>query len=141
MEFTTYIRFAVALLLVLGLIAGIAWLVKRFGLSGRIAPGSGTPAKNRRLSVVEACPVDAKRRLVLVRRDNTEHLILLTANGSGVIVERDIVDRSRGNKPRRGTFKDALKRETGGDQYWPEDDDEAEEPPSTETRDGLGFKR
>ena len=34
MGFDTYIRFALALVLVVGLIALIAWLVRRFGLAG-----------------------------------------------------------------------------------------------------------
>lgn len=130
MSFSTYIRFAVALLLVLGLIAGIAWLVKRFGLSGRLSPGSGTPSRNRRLKVIEACPVDAKRRLVLVRRDGTEHLILLTANGSGVVVERDI----RGRGAKGGGFKAALERENTKEEYWPEEDDETDDAPDPSPR-------
>lgn len=90
MSFDTYIRFAVALLIVLGLIAGIAWLVRRFGWGGKIAPVARKPVGDRRLSVVEACNVDGKRRLVLVRRDGVEHLVMLTANGSAVVVERGI---------------------------------------------------
>jgi len=87
MEFDTYIRFALALVLVVGMIALVAWFARRFGLVGRLSPGSGTPSSHKRLSVIEACSVDARRRLVLVRRDDQEHLILLTANGSGVVVE------------------------------------------------------
>jgi flagellar protein FliO/FliZ len=90
MSFDTYIRFAVALLIVLGLIAGIAWLVRRFGWGGKIAPVARKPIGERRLSVVEACNVDGKRRLVLVRRDGVEHLVMLTSNGSAIVVERGI---------------------------------------------------
>jgi len=90
MGYDTYIRFALALVLVIGLIALVAWLLRRFGVTGRIVPGSGVPSARRRLSVIEACNVDGKRRLVLVRRDGVEHLIMLTANGSGVVVERGI---------------------------------------------------
>lgn len=83
MEFETYIRFIVALLFVLALIGLLTWLVRHFGLGGRI--GSRNRGKSR-IGVVELAPVDAKRRLVLVRRDGREHLILLGAS-SELLVE------------------------------------------------------
>ena len=43
----------------------------------------------RRLALIEVLPVDAKRRLVLVRRDRVEHLILLGTT-SDVVVESAI---------------------------------------------------
>lgn len=48
-------------------------------------------AKNRqpRLAVTDAAIVDDKRRLVLVRRDNVEHLLLIGGN-SDVLVESNI---------------------------------------------------
>ena len=88
MGFDTYIQFIMVLVLVIGMIAFIAWLVRRFGLLNRIAPGSSVKNGSRRLAVIESCPVNSKRRLVLVRRDQTEHLLLLTGTGSGVVIER-----------------------------------------------------
>lgn len=85
MEATAYLQFLAALALVLGLIALAAWLARRFGVGGSI------PARRRqslRLTIVEAITIDAKRRLILVRRDGTEHLLLL--GGTDVVVERDI---------------------------------------------------
>ena len=86
MDFSTYIQFFIALAIVLALIAVFAWLARRFGLGGGYVPRRG---QARRLSVVEATAVDAKRRLVLVRRDDTEHLVLL-GGASDILVERDI---------------------------------------------------
>ncbi len=83
MEFDTYIRFIVALVFVLALIGLLTWLVRHFGLGGRI--GSRNRRKSR-IGVVELAPVDAKRRLVLVRRDAQEHLILLGVS-SELLVE------------------------------------------------------
>lgn len=64
----------------------VVWLVRMvFGNNvSRIA-------KNRqpRLSVTDAAIVDDKRRLVLVRRDNVEHLILIGGN-SDVLIEGNI---------------------------------------------------
>ncbi len=83
MEIDTYIRFIGALVFVLALIGLLTWLVRHFGLGGRI--GSRNRGKSR-IGVVELASVDAKRRLVLVRRDDQEHLILLGAS-SELLVE------------------------------------------------------
>ncbi len=88
MDMDTYIRFVLALIFVLSLIGLVAWLIRRFGVTGRFM------AKTRqqsRLGIVEMAVIDAKRRLVLVRRDNQEHLLLLGTN-SELVVERGIQD-------------------------------------------------
>ncbi len=90
MDTDAYLRFALALVLVVGLIALLAWLVRRFGLAQRLAPGSGTPRRFRRLGVVEVCAVDGRRRLILIKRDGIEHLIMLSGTGGGFVVERGI---------------------------------------------------
>lgn len=82
MELGTYMRFALALLFVLALIGIVAWLARKAGLGTRTARSKGT---RRRLSIVEVSPVDGKRRLVLVRRDGVEHLVLLGATTDTVI--------------------------------------------------------
>jgi flagellar protein FliO/FliZ len=75
MEFAGYLKFLTALLFVLGLIWFLAALARRMGFGFPVTAMKSRG--NRRLSVVEVTPVDARRRLVLVRRDDTEHLILL----------------------------------------------------------------
>lgn len=70
-----------ALALVVALIFVLSWFMRRAGVvSGRMLGRSG-----RRLRVVEMTPVDVKRKLVLVRRDETEHLILLGIERDQVI--------------------------------------------------------
>ena len=69
-----YLNFVLALAVVLGLIAAAAWLARRSGLAGRLAHGVGT---SRRLAVVEVMPLDTRRKLVLLRRDEAEYLVLL----------------------------------------------------------------
>jgi flagellar biosynthetic protein FliP len=76
-----YLNFLMALLFVLGLIAIMAWGLKRLG--GRHFVG--TPGQRRRLSLVEVLPIDARRRLVLVRRDDRDHL-----NQLGMTVDLDV---------------------------------------------------
>jgi len=71
MDASDYLRFAAALVAVLALIALCGVVARRWG-------GSALPAaRNRRLRIVEVVPVDARRRLLLVRRDGVEHLLLL----------------------------------------------------------------
>lgn len=82
MDFTNVAQAVLALIFVLGLIGVIAVGARRLGL------GVATPTlrtKNKRVTVVEVTIVDSKRRLVLIRRDEQEHLILLGANSEQVI--------------------------------------------------------
>lgn len=69
----SYIRFILALVLVLGLIALLAYAVRRLGFAARSTGARG----GRRLGISEILAIDARRRLVLLRRDNVEHLVLL----------------------------------------------------------------
>lgn len=80
-----YIQALAALAAVLGLIAAIAWGAKRYGVAG-IAAGARLGGRERRLRIVEILPLDARRRLVLIRRDGVEHLIL-TGPGSDLVIE------------------------------------------------------
>ncbi|WP_051332383.1 flagellar biosynthetic protein FliO [Cucumibacter marinus] len=74
-----------ALAIVLLLIVLLVWVLK-FVLNASRSVGSG---RTRRIEVSEAVMVDGKRRLVLVRRDDREHLIL-TGGAQDLIVESDI---------------------------------------------------
>ncbi len=85
MEPTQYLRFVASLVFVIGLILAGVWAMRRFGLGGAMLRPSG----RRRLAVVEMLALDAKYRLVLVRRDGREHLLLL-GGGADAVVERDI---------------------------------------------------
>ena len=75
-----YGRFLAALLFVLGLIAVVAWLARRFRLGTGMAPGAA-----RRLALLETLSLDARHKLVLIRRDDTEHLLLLGTAGSRLV--------------------------------------------------------
>ncbi|MCF1743175.1 FliO/MopB family protein [Paradevosia shaoguanensis] len=74
-----------ALGIVLVLIILALWLLKFiFRASNNVGRG-----KNRRLSVVDSLAVDQKRQLVIVRRDDVEHLILL-GGPQDVVIETGI---------------------------------------------------
>lgn len=81
MSLELYSRFLIALVVVLVLLAIFAWLARRFGFAGRNFAAGG----RRRLAIVEVMPIDGKRRLVLLRRDRVEHLILLGSDNAIVI--------------------------------------------------------
>lgn len=93
MDIEHYIRFVAALVAVLALIVAALWLLKRLGMAGVAA---GTGRGRRRLTVVEAVALDTRRRLVLVRRDGVEHLLLLGATGD-LVVESGVRDAFAAN--------------------------------------------
>ncbi len=87
MDITDYLRFALALVFVLALIGVVAALARKagFGFPAKaVRPGGA-----RRLSVVEVTALDGRRRLVLVRRDDVEHLLLLGPT-SELVIENNI---------------------------------------------------
>ena len=81
-----YLRYGFALIAVIALIAAAAAILPKL-LHGRHVPR--VSRKDRRLRVVEMLPLDARRQIVLIRRDQTEHLLLLT-HDSGVVIETGI---------------------------------------------------
>ncbi|MAL80724.1 MAG: hypothetical protein CMN55_16730 [Sneathiella sp.] len=81
MEPVQYLKYIVGLLIVLGLIALITLLARRLGMVPRANRDPNAP---KRLSVTDVIAIDAKRRLVLIKRDDREHLLLLGP-------ERDLV--------------------------------------------------
>ncbi len=83
MDLEGYFRFAIALVFVLGLIGLLALVAKRFGMVPRVTIGGSRGGK--RVNIVDVTNIDGKRRLILVRRDDTEHLILLGVNGETVV--------------------------------------------------------
>jgi len=82
LEAVSYLKFVLALLFILGLIGGFAILAKRAGLGNR---GPIVRGKSKRLTIVETMSLDPKRRVVLIRRDDSEHLVLLGTNGEQII--------------------------------------------------------
>lgn len=86
-EMPLAVRFFLAFLIVLGLIGVAAWAVRRFG-SARL--GGATRGRQPRLAVIDYASVDARRRLILVRRDNVEHLLMI-GGPTDVVVEPNIV--------------------------------------------------
>jgi flagellar protein FliO/FliZ len=77
MEFARYIG---ALLLVLGLVGAAGLAARRFGLGSLVKP-----IASRRLAVVETLMIGPRQRLLIIRRDGVEHLVMSGPEGTRVI--------------------------------------------------------
>lgn len=103
MDLGDYLRTVFALLFVLGLIGLLYVLARQYGAQrfglGRIGAGG-------RLALVEARSLGARHRLVLVRRDGVEHLLLLGPDRD-TVVEAGI--------PARPSFDATLSAEDRGE--------------------------
>ena len=74
------LRFSFALALVLALIALLTWVAR-----SRLGSRSLGLAGRRRLAIVENAVIDARTRVVLIRRDDAEHLIVVGSAGISTI--------------------------------------------------------
>jgi flagellar protein FliO/FliZ len=87
-----FILIFVAILAAMGV---AAWLIRRFA-TNRL--GSNTNrGRMPRLAVIDAAAVDGRRRLVLVRRDNVEHLLMI-GGPTDIVVEPNIVRATPGRE-------------------------------------------
>lgn len=80
MEAWDWLRAVLALSATVALIAVVGYGARRFNWLPTLAGGPG-----KRLSVIESLPLDPRRRLVLVRLDGLDHLLLLSPHGDRAI--------------------------------------------------------
>jgi hypothetical protein len=85
--------FFFSFVVVLALIGAAAWLVRRF--AGNRLGANANRGRMPRLAVIDAAAVDGRRRLVLVRRDNVEHLLMI-GGPTDIVVEPNIVRATPG---------------------------------------------
>lgn len=93
-------KFGGALLLVLALMLGLSLLMRRINAGS----GIGLNAGNRRLKIVEILPLSPRQRLILIKRDDREHLVILGPTGetvveSGIIPKTDPKTETQTEKP------------------------------------------
>ena len=65
-----------AILFVIALAALLVWAFRTF-FGGQSSTHGFVRPRDKRLGVVETATVDAKRKLLLVRRDEVEHLVMI----------------------------------------------------------------
>jgi flagellar protein FliO/FliZ len=92
-DFHQLLRLLFAFALVMAMMGLLGLFLRRIN-ERRILPGG----KKRRLSIVETLPIDGRRRLVLLRRDNVEHLVILGTN-TETLIERRIESGQDGALP------------------------------------------
>jgi flagellar protein FliO/FliZ len=85
MDSLLLVKFLSVFVFVIALMLLLSWGMKKIGMA---SASLGGPAK-RRLKVVESLQLDHRRRLVIVRRDNQEHLLVL-GHESEMVVEAGI---------------------------------------------------
>ncbi len=85
-EFATAVLWTFAALILLVIVLVIIRLIRSLTFGTFVAGGRN---RKTRLAVMDATAVDSHRRLVLVRRDDIEHLLLI-GGPTDVVVEREI---------------------------------------------------
>ncbi len=88
MEMPLPAKLVVAFVIVLALIGIATWIIRRVGGGGLAA--SSPRGRAPRLAVIDAAAVDGRRRMVLIRRDNVEHLIMI-GGPTDVVIEQNIM--------------------------------------------------
>ena len=81
------IRYFAALILVLGLLGGFAVVARRAGWMGPMPMLDrwSTQPRKRRLSITETLVLDPRRKVVIVRVDDAEHVLLLGSEREQVL--------------------------------------------------------
>jgi flagellar protein FliO/FliZ len=95
MDLFDALRAAGALILVLGILLGFAWLLRRYG--GAIGLKTGVNTSD--LGVVEWRTLDMRRKLAVVRWGGREHLLCLSPTGDIVVGSREAPAQSAAAVP------------------------------------------
>ncbi|MGL4439983.1 MAG: hypothetical protein ACRCUE_11995 [Bosea sp. (in: a-proteobacteria)] len=89
-ELSTPIKAVIALAIVLLLVLLAGLLLRRIA-GGRLKlPGQGSRTRQPRLGIVDIFEMDRQRQLVLLRRDNVEHLVMI-GGPNDLVIEASIV--------------------------------------------------
>ncbi|MCU0883779.1 MAG: hypothetical protein MUC44_02355 [Beijerinckiaceae bacterium] len=97
-ELSTPVKAIISLAFVLLLVV-IAGLILRRISGGRLKfPGQGARARQPRLGIVDVFEMDRQRQLVLLRRDNVEHLVMI-GGPNDLVIEASIVRSARAQVP------------------------------------------
>jgi hypothetical protein len=90
------VQYVVIFAIIFTVLAAIVFLVRRLTGGGSTAlQGRGARSRQPRLGIIDVYELDRARQLILLRRDNVEHL-LLVGGPNDVVIERNI---QRGQRP------------------------------------------
>jgi flagellar protein FliO/FliZ len=122
------VRMALALAAVLLLILVIAAIYRRIARRGP----STKRGRVARLAILEAIPVDQRRRLILLRRDNTEHLVMI-GGPTDLVVEEGIHRQARQPANKRPAPERQVQERTAPERAAPESSAPDRAPPERAT--------
>jgi flagellar protein FliO/FliZ len=88
MEFTDYTRFFLALAFVVGLIWALATIIRKLGLDKKMR---GITGGQGRLAISEVLYLDPKRKVIVLRADAKEYLLLVSGDHA------QLIDKLEGN--------------------------------------------
>ncbi|EDQ33493.1 Flagellar biosynthesis protein, FliO [Hoeflea phototrophica DFL-43] len=104
---------AIAIVAVALLALAVAfWLIKARSSSTFIRGGR---ARQPRLAVLDAAAVDTRRRIVLIRRDDVEHLVMIGGPTDVVIESRIVASDAAAGNPAHSTAPESEKPSTAAD--------------------------
>lgn len=92
------LAYLLLIVLLAAALIGAALVARSFLGGGPVLKQVMRPRRARRLDVVEHASIDGKRRLILVRRDDNEHLIM-TGGPVDLVIETNILPGQRGGAP------------------------------------------
>jgi flagellar protein FliO/FliZ len=86
MDWTYWLRAVAGLAATLALLGGLALLARRLGMLQAPIPGG-----KRRMAIVESLFLDPRRRVVIVRVDDSDHVLLLSPFGDHPIASKPAI--------------------------------------------------
>ena len=107
MDMLSMLRTLGALGMVLGMLAGALWFVKRYDVK---LPGRVTNSRRKRIEIVERLSVDAKRSVALIRRDGMEHLVMFGPEGQSTIETGIAAPQPVEPEPAKATLRQVLQK-------------------------------
>lgn len=83
MDLLSFLRMMGSLAVVLGLLAGALWLVRRYELRlpQNIIAGFAGRSGPRRMELIERLSLDPRRSITLIRLDDREYMVLIAPEG------------------------------------------------------------
>lgn len=96
MDFLSFLRMIGSLSVVLGLLAGALWAVRRYEvrLPQKWLSGFVTTGGARRMELVERLVLDPRRSIALIRKDGQEHMLVIAPEGLMVLDAPTLSDRT-----------------------------------------------
>ena len=93
-----WVSAGLGLIAVIALVAIVFWVARRMSRGLNFSDGAQR-GKRSRLGVIDAYDIDRKRRLILLRRDNVEHLVMIGGPNDLLIeptIRRGVAQVARG---------------------------------------------